>query len=227
MIIVVPVVGSGLGGLGLGVVVAIRDQVEEPSQRVVGVEEEGVEQAAELCDGDLDEVAGGWGGGRVRRRSRKNIVSALVEAVSQMVVQELLEVSRPTTWVAGAATSAAKSGRSAGATGTSRAGARTAEGAIDIAVRCVVLGAVPTACCDESPRRQLRGAGTGWWPSCTPWGWSMRDVEDAFRDATGEWLISKSAVSGITDRLWEDYQAFIARDLAEVQVGVPVRRRGL
>jgi len=49
-------------------------------------------------------------------------------------------------------------------------------------------------------------------------GLSTRDVEDAFRDATGELLISKSAVSGITDRLWEDYQDFIARDLAEVQV---------
>jgi transposase-like protein len=43
-------------------------------------------------------------------------------------------------------------------------------------------------------------------------------VEDAFRDATGELLISKSAVSEITDRLWEDYQAFISRDLSEIAV---------
>jgi putative transposase len=49
-------------------------------------------------------------------------------------------------------------------------------------------------------------------------GLSTRDVEDAFRDATGELLISKSAVSEITDRLWEDYQAFIARDLSEIEV---------
>ena len=40
-------------------------------------------------------------------------------------------------------------------------------------------------------------------------GLSTRDVEDAFRDSTGELLISESAVSEITDRLWEDYQAFI------------------
>jgi putative transposase len=33
-------------------------------------------------------------------------------------------------------------------------------------------------------------------------GLSTRDVEDAFRDATGELLISKTAVSGITDRLY-------------------------
>jgi transposase-like protein len=49
-------------------------------------------------------------------------------------------------------------------------------------------------------------------------GLSTRDVEDAFRDATGELLISKSAVSEITDRLWEDYQDFISRDLSEIAV---------
>ena len=49
-------------------------------------------------------------------------------------------------------------------------------------------------------------------------GLSTRDVEDAFRDATGELLISNSAVSEITDRLWEDYQAFIARDLSGLEV---------
>jgi putative transposase len=49
-------------------------------------------------------------------------------------------------------------------------------------------------------------------------GLSTRDVEDAFRDATGELLISKSAVSQITDQLWEDYQAFIAADLSDIDV---------
>src|SRR5439155_11768763 len=48
-------------------------------------------------------------------------------------------------------------------------------------------------------------------------GLSTRDVEDAFRDATGELLISGSKVSEITDRLWEDYQAFIARDLSQLE----------
>src|SRR6266540_3838829 len=49
-------------------------------------------------------------------------------------------------------------------------------------------------------------------------GLSTRDVEDCFRGSDGELLISKTAVSEITDRLWEDYQAFIARDLSDVQV---------
>jgi putative transposase len=43
-------------------------------------------------------------------------------------------------------------------------------------------------------------------------------VEDALPDATGELLISKSAVSEVTDRLWEDYQAFVTRDLSGVSV---------
>jgi transposase-like protein len=49
-------------------------------------------------------------------------------------------------------------------------------------------------------------------------GLSTRDVEDCFRGADGELLISRTAVSEITDRLWEDYQAFCARDLSEIDV---------
>jgi putative transposase len=50
-------------------------------------------------------------------------------------------------------------------------------------------------------------------------GLSTRDAEDAFRDATGELVISRSAVSGITGSLWEDYQAFCTRDLSGIQAG--------
>lgn len=65
-------------------------------------------------------------------------------------------------------------------------------------------------------------------------GLSTRDVEDAFRDATGGMLLSKSTVSEITDRLWADYQAFIARDLSDIAVEYlfvdavfePLRRHG-
>jgi putative transposase len=50
-------------------------------------------------------------------------------------------------------------------------------------------------------------------------GLSTRDVEECFRDeTTGELLISRSAVSEITDRLWEDYRAFCERDLSEIEV---------
>jgi putative transposase len=45
-------------------------------------------------------------------------------------------------------------------------------------------------------------------------GLSTRDVEDAFRDGTGHCLVSASAVNELTDRLWEDYEAFTTRDLS-------------
>jgi len=49
-------------------------------------------------------------------------------------------------------------------------------------------------------------------------GLSVRDIESAFTDARGESLLSRSAVSEITERLWSDYQAFAGRDLGEHRV---------
>lgn len=49
-------------------------------------------------------------------------------------------------------------------------------------------------------------------------GLSTRDIEDAFTDATGSCLLSKSAVSEVTQRLWEDYQAFRLQRWDEVAV---------
>jgi len=49
-------------------------------------------------------------------------------------------------------------------------------------------------------------------------GLSTRDVEEALTDATGECILGRSAVSELTDRLWEEYEAFSARDLSEFAV---------
>lgn len=49
-------------------------------------------------------------------------------------------------------------------------------------------------------------------------GLSVRDIEDALRDATGQALLSREAVSALSDTLWEDYQAFCARDLSSMEV---------
>src|SRR4051794_6132751 len=38
-------------------------------------------------------------------------------------------------------------------------------------------------------------------------GLSVRDIEDAFKDENGRLLLSKTAVSQLGERLWEDYQA--------------------
>ena len=49
-------------------------------------------------------------------------------------------------------------------------------------------------------------------------GLSTRDIEDTFTDEKGHRLLSRAAVSEITERLWEDYAAFTKRALAEHRV---------
>ena len=49
-------------------------------------------------------------------------------------------------------------------------------------------------------------------------GLSTRDIEAAFTDATGRCLLSRSAVSELTDVLWEEYEAFCQRDLSALEV---------
>ena len=46
-------------------------------------------------------------------------------------------------------------------------------------------------------------------------GLSTRDIEAAFRDAEGRSLLSRTAVSQVTERLWPEYEAFATRDLSE------------
>jgi hypothetical protein len=49
-------------------------------------------------------------------------------------------------------------------------------------------------------------------------GLSVRDIEATFTDEDGRCALSKSAASQVAERLWEDYQAFAGRDLAEHRV---------
>ena len=44
-------------------------------------------------------------------------------------------------------------------------------------------------------------------------GLSTRDIEALFTDETGKSLLSRTAVSEITERLWAEYEAFASRDL--------------
>ncbi len=46
-------------------------------------------------------------------------------------------------------------------------------------------------------------------------GLSMRDIEDAFTDETGRRLLSRAAVSEISERLCAEYESFCQRDLSE------------
>ena len=45
-------------------------------------------------------------------------------------------------------------------------------------------------------------------------GLSTRDIEDAFTDATGTRVLTQAQVSQLTETLWEDFEAFQARDLS-------------
>src|SRR5215472_885588 len=48
-------------------------------------------------------------------------------------------------------------------------------------------------------------------------GCSTRDIEDLFRGADGRSLLSRTAVSEITEALWQEYEAFATRDLSGVR----------
>jgi putative transposase len=47
---------------------------------------------------------------------------------------------------------------------------------------------------------------------------STRDIEDALEEATGDRLLSRTAVSQITEVLWDEYEAFAERDLSGFKV---------
>lgn len=49
-------------------------------------------------------------------------------------------------------------------------------------------------------------------------GLSVRDIEAAFTDESGRCVLSKTAASELSERLWTDYQTFASRDLSEFKV---------
>ena len=57
-------------------------------------------------------------------------------------------------------------------------------------------------------------------------GLSTRDIEAAFRDASGASLLSRTAVSQVTERLWQEYEAFADPGSERVRGRLPLRRWG-
>src|SRR5215468_8694231 len=49
-------------------------------------------------------------------------------------------------------------------------------------------------------------------------GLSTRDIEALFADGEGRSLLSRTAVSEITERLWAEYESFVSRDLSEFEI---------
>jgi putative transposase len=151
-------------------------------------------------------------------REEGNIISELVEKVTKLVVQELLEAEQADFLGGRGHYERRASGQHGYRGGYERGRVRTAEGLIEVQVP------------------QVRGTGEPFRPALMSFleggsevlerlvtemyarGMSTRDVEDAFRDATGEPMGSRTAVSEVTDRLWEGYQAFTTRDLSSIEV---------
>lgn len=146
-----------------------------------------------------------------------NVISELVQVISELVVQELLEAEQAD-FLGGRGHYQRRGGTQRGfRNGYEPRRVRTAEGPLTV----------------QLP--QGRGAGMPFHSTLMSFlegnsdvperlvtemyarGMSTRDIEDVFRDVTGELLISKSAVSEITDRLWADYQEFTARDLSKIE----------
>jgi len=48
-------------------------------------------------------------------------------------------------------------------------------------------------------------------------GCSVRDIEEVFRDAEGKCLLSRTAVSEVTEALWAEYEEFATRDLSDTR----------
>jgi len=154
--------------------------------------------------------------GGVDRES--NVISVLVETVTRLVVQQLLEAEQADYLGGRGRYERRVEGQVGSRNGYESGRIRTAEGPIEVAVPQVRGAAAPFR---SSLMSFLDGNSEVLDRLVTEMyarGLSTRDVEDAFRDATGELLISRSAVSEITDQLWADYQAFIASDLSDIEV---------
>ena len=147
-----------------------------------------------------------------------NLISALVETATRLVVQQLLEAEQADFLGGRGRYERRRGGQRGWRNGYERGRVRSAEGPIGVAVPQVRDA-------DEPYRSSLMSFLEGnsevlerLVVEMYARGLSTRDVEDAFRDVNGELLISRSAVSQITDQLWEDYQAFISRDLSDIEV---------
>jgi putative transposase len=147
-----------------------------------------------------------------------NMISTLVNTITRSVLQQLLEAEQADFLGGRGRYERRGEGQNGSRNGYERGRVRTAEGAIGVQVPQVRGAAEPFR---SSLMSFLDGNSDVLDRLVTEMyarGLSTRDVEDAFTDATGEFLISKSAVSEITDQLWEDYQFFIGRDLSDISV---------
>jgi transposase-like protein len=143
--------------------------------------------------------------------------SALVRLAARLIVEEGLE---------GEATDALgreyyARGAAAGAgyrNGYRRGRLKTAEGVVEYAAPQICDRAVPFR---SRLREIIRGRTEELEALAVEMyarGLSTRDIEALFADEDGRSLLSRTAVSEVTERLWAQYEAFASRDLSEFEV---------
>ena len=154
----------------------------------------------------LEELFSGQGGEK----------SDLVKLAAQLIVEEALEAEVDEALERGYYEHGAQLGHR---NGYRRGRLKSAEGCIEYAVPQVRGAAQPyrseiRAALAEGRTEELERLAIEMYAR----GLSVRDIEAAFTDAQGQCVLSKSAVSEVTERLWSDYQAFAARDLSALPV---------
>ena len=147
----------------------------------------------------------------------EEVKGAMVRDAVRLIVEEALEGEAADALGRGYYESGAEPGRGY-RNGYRRARLKTAEGGIEYSVPQVSDRAEPF----RSKIRDLLKGRTAELERLAvemyARGLSTRDIEAAFTDESGVSLLSKSAVSDVTEVLWEQYEAFASRDLSEFKV---------
>ncbi len=141
----------------------------------------------------------------------------LLKLAVRKIVEEALEAEVAETVGRGYYENGAESGAGY-RNGYRRGRLRTAEGAIEYGVPQVADRAEPFV---SRVRARLAGRTAELERLAVEMyarGLSTRDIEAAFQDESGASLLSRTAVSQVTERLWQEYEAFAGRDLSEFVV---------
>lgn len=147
----------------------------------------------------------------------EDVKGALVREAVRLIVEEALEGEVSDALGRGYYEPGARPG-SGYRNGTRRGRLKTAEGAIEYGAPQVSDRAEPFR---SKVREILKGRTAELERLAVEMyarGLSTRDIEAAFRDEHGASLLSRSAVSEVTEVLWEQYEAFAGRDLSEFKV---------
>lgn len=170
--------------------------------------------------------------GETEVRSGGELLSALVRLSTERVLQEALEQEQAETL--GRARYERRAGSQGYRNGYEDGTLKTAEGVLRLKVPQVSGRSEPTrsqlwdelANTSESLKRLIVEMYAG--------GLSQRDIEYSLEKALGQFILSKSAVSEMTDTLTQEYEAFRTRDLSGYEVAYlfmdavyePLRRWG-